>query len=271
MAVYDKGDYTTPLSNVIAVKVVPAGSSTNSLNYNITSDHGVGTVSLKVGDAIKFTATIGQNTAGWTGSKELDIVGANTEALSCQQTSYTSTQALRVCTATQNAGNASDSQMAVYAKGDTVTPLSNAITVKVGSGSTITPSMTAPSNDEGAINEQEIAEGQPDLTISVAKATLVLRTFRDGTKKKQYKIGVTVKNVGDGDADGPIYFSYANSANSVSVLVANDILESGKMRKIFVYVDSTEKGKSYTFTVDPGNTVDESNEDNNTATRVVGK
>ena len=127
------------------------------------------------------------------------------------------------------------------------------------------------SADNEAIDEQEIPEGQADLTIKVAKATLVSRTFKGGVKKKQYKFGVTVKNEGDGDADGPFYVSFANSTKGVPVLVTKGTLEAGKNKKVFVYVETTEKGKKLLFTVDPDNAVYESNEDNNVATRVVGK
>jgi len=110
------------------------------------------------------------------------------------------------------------------------------------------------------------AKLMPDLTIKVAKATLVKRTVK-GVSKKQYKIGVTVQNKG-GDAVGDITYSFADNA---PVLAAKGGLKAGKNKKVFVYVETTEKGKKLLFTVDPGNTVDESNEDNNTASRVIGK
>jgi CARDB len=108
---------------------------------------------------------------------------------------------------------------------------------------------------------------QPDLTISVAKALTVTRRI-NGAAKRQYKIGVTVKNAGKGDAVGDVNFSYNSSA---PILTAKGGLKAHTSRKVFIYVDTTEKGKPYTFTADPANTIDESNEDNNTATRVIGK
>jgi len=134
----------------------------------------------------------------------------------------------------------------------------------------VEPPTSADTNDE-SVDEQEIAEGQPDLTIKVAKATLVSRTLRGGIRKKQYKFGVTVKNDGDGDAEGPFYVTFSNSAKGTPVLVTKGTLEAGKMKKVFVYVETTEKGKKLLFTVDPDNAVDESDEGDNTATRVVGK
>ena len=109
--------------------------------------------------------------------------------------------------------------------------------------------------------------GKPDLTISASKASLVTRKVK-GVAKKQYKIGVTVSNKSTGDATGDIYFSVSDNA---PVLVAKGGLKAGMSKKVFVYTDTADKGKSFLFTVDPGNTVDESNENNNTATRVVGK
>jgi CARDB len=120
-------------------------------------------------------------------------------------------------------------------------------------------SQTASSNADGGL--------KPDLTISVAKALTVTRRI-NGAAKRQYKIGVTVKNAGKGDAVGDVNFSYNSSA---PILAAKGGLKAHTSRKVFIYVDTTEKGKPYTFTVDPGNLIDESNESNNTATRVVGK
>lgn len=108
---------------------------------------------------------------------------------------------------------------------------------------------------------------KPDLTVKVAKATLVTRRV-GGVSKRQYKIGVTLSNKGRGNATGEISFSYADTP---SILAKSDGLKSNMSKKVFVYIDTTEKGKSYTFTVDPANTIDESNESNNTATRVVGE
>jgi len=112
-----------------------------------------------------------------------------------------------------------------------------------------------------------ISVGKPDLKISVAKAIAVNRMIK-GVGKSQYKIGVTVSNKSTGDAVGDIYYSYNDNK---SILVSKGGLAFGKSKKVFLYVGVTEKGKSYVFTVDPGNTIDETNENNNTATRVVGQ
>jgi hypothetical protein len=108
---------------------------------------------------------------------------------------------------------------------------------------------------------------KPDLRISVSKALSSKRMVK-GVSKKQYKIGVTISNKGKGDAAGDLYFSYNGGA---PVLSAKGGLKAGRSKKVFIYVDMAEKGKSYVFTADPENKVAESNEANNTATRVVGK
>jgi len=128
-----------------AFAIIPAyAQTTASSTYTITSDRGSGVIYLKIGEKIKFTAEIGKNTAGWNGTYELDILGANTESLQCEQTYYTDTQAVRVCTATQNAGNTSDSKMAVYARGNYTTPLSNIITVVISSTTSTTLQCQSP-------------------------------------------------------------------------------------------------------------------------------
>ena len=109
--------------------------------------------------------------------------------------------------------------------------------------------------------------GKPDLTISAAKATLVTRKVK-GVSKKQYKIGLTVANKSAGDAAGDIAYSFNGNAPIVAVKGG---LKAHTSKKIFLYVDPTEKGQKYIFTVDSGNSIVESNENNNTSTRVVGK
>jgi hypothetical protein len=115
--------------------------------------------------------------------------------------------------------------------------------------------------------QASVSIGKPDLTISVSKARIVNRTVK-GVTKKQYKIGVTVYNESAGDANSSIYYRLNDKAPA---LVSKTGIKAGKNKQIFIYVDLTEKGKQYTFTADPGNTVDELNETNNTATRVTGK
>jgi hypothetical protein len=138
----------------------------------------------------------------------------------------------------------------------------NTLTVHVGDGSTSQGSAV-----EANSHPAKVSVGKPDLTIKAAKAILVTRKVK-GISKKQYKIGVTVSNKSTGDAVGDITYSVADNVPVVSVKGG---LKAGMSKKVFVYTDTTDKNKSLLFTVDPGKTVDESNEDNNTATRVVGK
>jgi hypothetical protein len=109
--------------------------------------------------------------------------------------------------------------------------------------------------------------GKPDLTISVSKASLVTRKVK-GVAKKQYKIGVTVANKSTGDAAGDITYSFNGNAPIVAV---KGSIKAHMSKKVFLYADTTEKGQKYVFTVDPGNAISETNESNNTATRVIGK
>ncbi len=248
--------------------------------YTVTSDKGNGVVYLNAGDKITFKSEIGENIAGYVSSLNTDVVINGKGYLfdshnSVSQISgilycthyYLGSFAVVDCTVLKTAKPSDSSEVGVFTTQDCGTngvcknPLSNTITVKVIDSSA----------DNEAIGEQEISENQPDLIISVAKGTLVKRFFKGGVTKKQYKIGVTVKNIGDGDADGPFYVSYSNSTQGTPVLVTNGTLGVDKTKKVFVYVDASEKGKKFTFTVDPGNSVDESNEENNTDTRIVGK
>ncbi len=109
--------------------------------------------------------------------------------------------------------------------------------------------------------------GKPDLVISVARALSVSHKV-NGVSKKQYKIGVTVKNGGTGDAVGDITYSYNFNA---PIVITKGGLKPHTSKKVFLYVDLTEKGKSYTFMADSGNTIPELNENNNAATRIIGK
>jgi hypothetical protein len=109
--------------------------------------------------------------------------------------------------------------------------------------------------------------GKPDLMIKAAKATVVTKKI-NGAAKKQYKIGVTISNKGKRDAVGDVLYSYNGNP---PILGSKGGLKAGMNKKVYVYVDMTEKGKSYVFTVDPANMVEESNEANNTTTRIVGK
>ncbi len=248
--------------------LMPMGANADGPTLlNITSDKGVGVVTLKAGETIKFTATIGQNKSGWTGSEDLDILGANTSALLCNQTTYTATQASRVCKATATVVETADSEMAVYVRADNIIQRSNVILVRVGEVSKVSEKSIGATLTSKAMT----IVGQPDLTIKVAKAVLVTRKI-SGFTKTQYKIGVTLKNVGEGDADAPLYFSFSNSSKGGIALPTNSVLvKTGMIRKVFVYVDSAYKGKKLFFTADPGNKVDESNETNNKATMVVGE
>jgi hypothetical protein len=235
--------------------------------FNITSDKGVDVVTLKVGETIKFTAAIGPNKTGWTGSEDLDILGANTDTLRCDPTTYTATQAMRKCKATQIIGDAPDSEMAVYVRSDDIIQRSNVILVRVGNGSSAAGKAVSVTLTGKAMT----IVGQPDLTIKVAKAVLVSRKV-NGFIKNQYKIGVTVKNVGSGDADAPLYFSFSSGTKGGAIVPTNAVLvKAGMIRKVFVYVGLAEKGKKIHFTADPENKVHESNETNNKATRVVGE
>jgi len=112
-----------------------------------------------------------------------------------------------------------------------------------------------------------VSVGKPDLTIMASKAVLVKHKV-NGVLKSQYRIGVTVFNKSMGDAVGDVYYSYADNA---PILISKGTLYAGKSKKVFIYLDTTEKGKSYVFTVDPDNTIGEKNENNNTATRIIGK
>jgi len=112
--------------------------------------------------------------------------------------------------------------------------------------------------------------GKPDLVIIVSKAKLVTRKIK-GVATKQYKIGVTVKNVGTGDASGPITYSAFSVSAMAPISVAKGGLGASKGKKVFFYLDATEKGAIYSFKVDPDNTVAEFDETNNLQTVVIGK
>jgi hypothetical protein len=127
--------------------------------------------------------------------------------------------------------------------------------------------VTAGIPDTQPIIERADTNPKPDLSIKAAKATLVTRKV-NGVSKKQYKIGISFSNKSTGDAVGDITYSFNSNA---PVLAVKGGLKAHMSKKVFLYVDPTEKGQSYVFIVDPGNTVAESNENNNTATRVVGK
>jgi len=112
--------------------------------------------------------------------------------------------------------------------------------------------------------------GKPDLVIIVSKAKLVTRKIK-GVATKQYKIGVTVKNVGTGDANSPIYYSAFSEMAAAPILVTKTGLGASKGKKVFFYLDATEKGNIYTLKADPDGTISEFDETNNEATIVVGK
>jgi len=113
--------------------------------------------------------------------------------------------------------------------------------------------------------------GKPDLTILVDKAKIVNRKQKDGTFKKQYKIGITIKNIGSGNAIGKIYYSALSTSMSQPIIASSSGLKAGKSKKVFYYLDTTEKGKIYTFKADPDNTIVEFDETNNSYSRVVGE
>jgi hypothetical protein len=235
--------------------------------FSITSDKGVGVVTLKVGETLKFTATIGLNKAGWTGSEDLDILGANTDTLHCGPTTYSATQATRVCKAGQAVAGAPDSEIAVYVRGDNIIQRSNAILVNVGEAAKVSDSAMGVT----LTGDEMTIVGQPDLTIKVYKAVLVKRKI-NGFAKKQYKIGVTLRNAGDADADAPLYFSFSTGPKGVRTLPTNSVLvKAGTFRKVFATINAAEKGKKYFFMADPENKIGESIESNNKAMTVVGQ
>jgi hypothetical protein len=143
----------------------------------------------------------------------------------------------------------------------------NVIHIHATDGSGTSNNISSTPSAADADHFRQVSVGKPDLTISISKARIVNRTVK-GVTKKQYKIGVTVYNESPGDANGSIYYKLNDKT---PVLVSKTGIKAGKNKQVFLYVDLIEKGKQYTFTADPGNTVDELNETNNTATRVVGK
>jgi len=236
----------------------------SSLAITITSDPAAdvdGNVVAKVGDTITFTSvfsmTVSMGTGHWLYSPFV---------LSCDNTDDPMVLKCNVIGKGDAKVSYSIDVMTDWDNGKAsyqVYSAKNTINVHVGDGTTPSQGSIAPTSTY----KPKISVGKPDLTIKAAKATLVTRRIK-GVTKKQYKIGVTVSNKSKGDAVEDIYFSVADNAPVVAVKGG---LKAGMSKKVFVYTDTTDKGKSLLFTVDPGNMVDESNEDNNTATRIVGK
>lgn len=115
------------------------------------------------------------------------------------------------------------------------------------------------------------AIAKPDLTILVDKAKLVNRKQKDGTMKEQYKIGVTIKNIDSGNAVGKIYYSTLGTSASQPILISSLGLKAGKSKKVFYYLDATEKGNIYTFKADPDNKIVEFDETNNSYSMTIGE
>jgi hypothetical protein len=236
----------------------------SSLAITITSDPSAdadGNVVAKVGDSISLTSvfsmTVSMGTGHWLYSPFV---------LSCDNTDDPMVLKCNVIGKGDSKISYSIDVMTDWDNGKAsyqVYSAKNTLTVHVGDGSASSQGSVAPTNTY----KPKVSVGKPDLTIKAAKASLVTRKVK-GISKKQYKIGVTVANKSAGDAVGDISYSYNSNA---PILVSKSGLKAHMSKKVFLYVDATEKGQEYVFTADPGNAIDESNEANNTATRVVGK
>ncbi len=236
----------------------------SSLAITITSDPAAdvdGNVVAKVGDTITFTSvfsmTVSMGTGHWLYSPFV---------LSCDNTDDPMVLKCNVIGKGDAKVSYSIDVMTDWDNGKAsyqVYSAKNTLTVHVSDGSTPSQGSIAPASTY----KPKISVGKPDLTIKAAKATLVTRKVK-GVSKKQYKIGLTVANKSAGDAAGDIAYSFNGNAPIVAVKGG---LKAHTSKKIFLYVDPTEKGQKYIFTVDSGNSIVESNENNNTSTRVVGK
>lgn len=125
-----------------------------------------------------------------------------------------------------------------------------------------------PGNED--IAEETEINGLPDLVISDQRIVMVRLKMASGKYKKAYKVFLQITNNGEADVEEPIHFSASNKNSSRKrILASRNGLEAGKNIRTFIYVELKDKDTEYVFTVDPSSEIEESNENNNSWTRVI--